>query len=154
MTKAQEEPRFDIEAVRGLVGDKVFARGEAYHRDGQVRILTIEPDRVLAQVAGSENYRTHLVGRGKKPAGACSCPAFMDRGFCKHMVALALTANAGGGETEEIGVTARIRRHLTDKGVDALADLIIEPARYATLYRKGVGRLMSALALPVANDDL
>jgi uncharacterized Zn finger protein len=31
----------------------VFARGEAYRRDGQVIILSIESQRVLAQVAGS-----------------------------------------------------------------------------------------------------
>lgn len=31
--------RFDVGALRTLAGDKVFARGEAYHRDGHVEIL-------------------------------------------------------------------------------------------------------------------
>src|SRR5437016_4990039 len=42
-----DRARFDIDALRGLAGEKVFARGEAYHRDGQVVILSIEPERVL-----------------------------------------------------------------------------------------------------------
>jgi uncharacterized Zn finger protein len=33
--------RFDIDAVRAFVGDKAFARGEAYWRDGVVTIIDI-----------------------------------------------------------------------------------------------------------------
>jgi uncharacterized Zn finger protein len=83
--KAKDQSRFSIDALRGLAGDKVFARGETYHRDGQVQILTIEPKRVLAQVAGTEDYRTELTGRGSNIGGHCSCPAFGDWGvqFCQ-----------------------------------------------------------------------
>jgi uncharacterized Zn finger protein len=86
--------RFDIDVLRELAGGKVFARGEAYYRDGQVEILVIEPGRVLAQVAGTEDYRTKLTGHGKNFDGECTCPAFEDWGFCKHLVATALTVNA------------------------------------------------------------
>ena len=48
---------------------------------------------MLAQVAGTEDYRTELTGRGEDFDGECSCPAFEDWGFCKHMVATALAAN-------------------------------------------------------------
>jgi hypothetical protein len=78
--KANNRPRFDIDALRELAGDKVFARGEAYHRDGQVELLAIEPARVLAQVTGTEDHRTVLTGRGAKIDGECSCPAFDDWG--------------------------------------------------------------------------
>src|SRR2546430_11258545 len=67
--KAKDQSRFSIDALRDLAGDTVFARGEAYHRGGQVQILTIEPKRVLAQVAGSEDYRTELTGRGRNIGG-------------------------------------------------------------------------------------
>lgn len=56
--KHKDRPRFDVDALRNLAGDKVFARREAYYRDGQVVLLSINPVRVLAQVAGTEDYRT------------------------------------------------------------------------------------------------
>lgn len=137
--KAKQRPRFDVEALRELAGDKVFARGEDYHRDGQVLILSIRAERVVAQVAGTEDYRTELSGRGAAIAGHCSCPAFVDWGFCKHMVATALAANAAGPEAEAAGAgaLARIRDHLRRKGVEELADMIVDLAeRDAALFHK------------------
>jgi hypothetical protein len=125
--KLQDHCRFEINALRGFAGDKVFARGEAYYHDGSVQILSVTPQRVLAQVTGSDDYRTVLRGRGTKIGGECSCPAFEDWGFCKHMVATALAANAAGdgGEAEGAGALSRIRDHLKAKGIDALVDMIV-----------------------------
>src|SRR5581483_8636720 len=100
--KAKRNARFDVETLRELAGKKAFARGEEYFDAELVEILIIEPARVLAQVAGSENYRTELRGRGKSVDGHCSCPAFRDFGFCKHMVAVALAANAAGDEDGDV----------------------------------------------------
>jgi hypothetical protein len=149
--KAKDQSRFSIDALRDLAGDKVFARGEAYHRDGQVQILTIEPKRVLAQVAGTEDYRTELTGRGSNIGGHCSCPAYGDWGVCKHMVAVALTANAldPDAEAEGAGVLSRIRDHLKQKSVDALVGMIVELAeRDPALLR----RLDVAAAVMHADD--
>jgi uncharacterized Zn finger protein len=52
--KAEHRPLFDIDVLRERAGAKVFARGAAYHRDGQVEILAVKPGRVLAQVAYAE----------------------------------------------------------------------------------------------------
>jgi uncharacterized Zn finger protein len=131
--------RFDLDALHALAGDKVFARGQAYHRDGQVEILAIEPGWVLAQVAGTEDYRTKVTGRGEDIAGECSCPAFEDWGFCKHMVATALAANAAGGDPDAdgAGASSRIREHLRQKGVEVLVEMIVGLAeRDPTLFRK------------------
>lgn len=130
--------RFDLDALRARAGDKVFARGQAYYRDGQVEILAIEPGWVLAQVAGTEAYRTKLTGRGDDIEGECSCPAYEDWGFCKHMVAAALAANAAGDPARgAAGPLARIRDHLTQKGVDALVEMIVGMAeRDPALFRK------------------
>ena len=136
---SKDRPRFDIGRLRELAGEKAFARGEAYCHRGQVQILALDPGRVLAQVAGTEDYRTELTGRGKKIDGACSCPAFEDRGFCKHMVAVALTANAAGSDAdaEGAGALSRIRDHLKEKGVDALAEMSVALAeRDPALFRK------------------
>ena len=137
--KRKDRPRFDIDALRELAGEKVFARGEAYYRGDQVQILAIEPVRVLAHVAGTEDYRTELTGRGKKFGGACSCPAFEDSGLCKHMVATALAANAAGddAEAENTGTLSRMRDHLKKRGVDALVEMIMDLAeRDPALFRK------------------
>lgn len=40
--KAAFDRRFDMQVLRDTAGDKVFARGQAYHVDGQVEILDID----------------------------------------------------------------------------------------------------------------
>jgi len=130
--------RFDVDTLRKLAGDKTFARGTAYFEDDEVELLVIEPGRVLAQVTGSEDYRTELRGRGKTIDGHCSCPAYVEWGFCKHMVAVGLAANAAG-ETgvEGAGALSRIRMHLKTKSIDALAEMIVQLAEQDTkLFRR------------------
>src|SRR5215469_12966507 len=100
---ASDNARYDIAALRALAGEKVFARGAEYYRDGLVEILALEPRRVLAQVSGSEDYRTVVTGSGPQIGGECSCPAIADWGFCKHIVAAALAANAAGNHGEGEG---------------------------------------------------
>jgi tetratricopeptide (TPR) repeat protein len=142
--KTATQPRFDVAALRKLAGDKVVQRGEDYHADGRVEILSLEPARVLARVAGSDDYRTVLTGHGRKIGGECSCQAFADRGFCKHMVATALAANealdnatAGGGGVDGAGALGRIRAHLKAKGIDALVEMVVDLAeRDAALFHK------------------
>ena len=90
-----------LDRLRELAGDKVFARGNEYKEDGQVEIVSIDCLRVLARVVGSKIYRSELRGTGKKFSGSCSCPAFSDWGFCKHLVATALAANELGPDAAE-----------------------------------------------------
>ena len=155
--KTAARPRFDVAALRKLVGDKVFERGEDYHADEQVEILSFEPNRILARVAGSDDYRTVLTGHGKKIGGECSCPAFTDWGFCKHMVATALTANksldeatAGNGTAvDATGTLGRIQTHLKAKGVDALVAMIVDLAEHdPALFRE-----LDLAAAAVQGDD-
>jgi uncharacterized Zn finger protein len=148
--KKSKSARFDIDTLREFAGEKVFARGEDYYQDGQVQILTIEAGRVLAQVAGSEDYRTELKGRGKTIDGHCSCPAYSDWGFCKHIVAVGLAANAAGdGEAVGGGAITRIRDHLGTMNADSLADMIVDLAeRDPQLFR----RLELAAAAAQADD--
>lgn len=149
-SKAATPSRFDVAVLRKLVGDKVFERGEDYHAGGQVEILSRESQRVLAQVAGSDDYRVVLTGGGKKIGGECSCPAFTDRGFCKHMVAAALAANEAPDEVaDDAGPPNRIRAHLKAKGIDALVDMIIGLAeRDPALWRK-----LDVASATVEDDD-
>lgn len=119
--------RFDMAVLRELAGEKVFARGVAYHRDGQVEIVGMAPDRVSARVLGTQIYQVELTGAGSRVSGRCSCPAFSDWGFCKHMVAAALAANSGdpGEPAAASNRLSRIRAHLVAQGVEALANRIM-----------------------------
>jgi uncharacterized Zn finger protein len=135
---AKKLPRFDVATLKRLAGG-AFLRGEAYHREGRVEILAVEPRRVLAQVTGTEDYRVNLLGRGETIKGECTCPAFDDSGFCKHMAATALAANEldRGPEREGGGALARIRAHLEDKPNRVLVAMIVELAeRDPALFRK------------------
>lgn len=145
-------PRFDVAVLRELAGERGFARGEACHLNGQVVLLSIEAERVLAQVAGTMNYRTELVGHGEEIGGACSCPAFADRGFCKHMVAVALAANAAGGDaaTDGAGTMDRIRDYLRGKSTDALVSMMLELATRDPVL---LGRLDLAAAAKLGNAE-
>lgn len=143
--------RFDPHALRELGGDAVFARGERYFRDGLVDILSIEPGRVLARVAGTEDYRAVVSGEGADIAGECSCPAFAREGFCKHMVAVALAVNAGvtPGTGEHGDTLGMIRDYLRSRDVEALIEMIMKMAEWdSALFRK-----LEAAATVTGADD-
>jgi uncharacterized Zn finger protein len=132
--------RFDVVVLRELAGDKVFARGDEYHDEGQVEIVSLDRSRVVARVMGSELYSCELNGTGKNLSGRCSCPAFSDWGFCKHLVATALAANAlgPGAVAEAENRFSNIRKHLRAKGIDTLVDMILvaaerDPALFSEL---------------------
>lgn len=122
-------PRFAPQALLELAGEKVFARGEAYHRAGRVEILSDDGRRVLARVLGSEVYRCELSIAESGVEGACTCPAFTDHGFCKHLVAVGLAANADrrGGPARPSRLAA-IRAHLHGLGVERLAEMLLDLA--------------------------
>lgn len=143
--------RFNVDALRDLAGQKVFARGVAYHEDGQVEIVTLDSVRVVTRVIGSEIYRCQLVGAGNNFSGECSCRAFEDWGVCKHLVATALTANGLGPEALEQAVNrfAKIREHLRARGVEKLVEMIVGLAeRDASLLQE----LELAVAVATADD--
>ena len=119
--------RFDVAALRDLAGETVFARGVPYQQDGRVEIVSFDRTRIVARVAGSEVYRCELVGTGRKFSGQCACRAYSDSGFCKHLVATALTANNFGPAMLEqaTGRFAKIREHLRAKGVEGLVEMVV-----------------------------
>lgn len=127
--KRRMAPRFDPAALRVLAGGAVFGRGEEYARSGRVEFLSDDGERVRARVLGTEVYRAALRGRGRAFAGECSCPAFADHGFCKHLVATALAANAvgEGGEAVPDRIGA-IRAHLRAQGADRLSEMVLDLA--------------------------
>jgi tetratricopeptide (TPR) repeat protein len=125
---ARDRSRFSVDGLRALAGDTAFARGEAYQLGGKVELLADDSSRVLARVMGSQVYRTCVTGYGANIGGECNCRAFADRGFCKHMVAVALAANEGGGKSHAADAVTRIGNYLRAKGVDALVAMLVDLA--------------------------
>ena len=91
--QTKTKPVFDVVKLREAAGNKTFERGEDYHADGSVDILTFSNSHVTAQVTGTQPYFVDLACNKGELSGSCSCPAYVDHGFCKHMVATGLTAN-------------------------------------------------------------
>jgi uncharacterized Zn finger protein len=127
------ESRFNIAALQELAGDKIFARGSDYHDNGQVEITDITRKRVLAKVIGTRVYQTQLTGGGRNFDGSCSCPAFSDWGFCKHLVATALAANGmASGAVDPAGSRiGRLREYLYGKDSRFLTAIILRMAEHA-----------------------
>jgi len=140
--------RFDEDALMALAGKTAFARGQAYAADGRVEILERGPKSVRARVTGSEVYRTSVTLSGSAIGGECSCPAFIDYGFCKHMVATALAANDTNSPASG-GVLDRIRKFLLTKDAPALADLLLEHA----MQDDGLLRRLELLAASAGGND-
>lgn len=124
-------PRFDIDALRSLSGEATFARGAAYHAASKVEILSSHAGRITARVFGSETYEASLEPGADHPAGDCSCRAFADAGWCKHLVAVALAANdqAGKESAHSGGPLDPVRDHLRSLDAEALVELVLEQAR-------------------------
>jgi superfamily II DNA or RNA helicase len=71
-------------------------RGQAYYREGRVRIQYGSAKSVVAQVRGSGLYQASLVWDGEMLDMDCSCPYFDAEGPCKHLWATVLAADASG----------------------------------------------------------
>lgn len=137
--KKKSSPQFDPDALMATAGDKVVARGMDYFLAGAVEIIATEKTRVVARVAGTQDYRTVVCGEDEAIGGECSCPAFERDAVCEHMVAVALAANAAlvSGKGVVAGPLAEIRSYLAKKPVEALVEMIVDLAESdAALMRK------------------
>ena len=142
-------PRFDVATLESLAGTG-FARGETYWREGRVCRLTCTESRVTAVVEGGQAYRVTLTGAGHEISGDCECAAAESLGFCKHMVATALAANAAGGDVSVAeNPPARIHTYLQALGVDALVAIILEAAE----RDEGLMRRLDLASASVGADD-
>jgi uncharacterized Zn finger protein len=143
MNRKSPKLRFDVATLMGLAGQKVYERGVAYDNEGRVEIITATAGRISARVKGTEPYRTELSGGGGDISGSCTCMAFRDFGFCKHMVATALHANRLGpdGMTEVESRREKFINQLKKQGVDALAAMLADWAERDEALMREIGFL-------------
>jgi uncharacterized Zn finger protein len=122
--------RLDIAAIRSAVGEKAFARGEGYAASGAAEIYSVDEARILARAFGTEVYRVELSWRAKGFAGRCTCPAYAEAGVCKHMVAVALLAEAADEAqlAQARDRLARVRERLMTLDRREIVDLVLTAA--------------------------
>ncbi|MGQ0527216.1 MAG: SWIM zinc finger family protein [Alphaproteobacteria bacterium] len=132
--------RFDPETLRKIAGEKIFARGAAYHKEGAVEIVSLEQSRVRARILGSELYEAELKLVNSKISGSCSCPADRDFGFCKHLVATALTVNdlRPGAVKQTKSRMEIIRDYVREMDKGTMAALLINQAESDPTFFKGL----------------
>ena len=124
-------PHFHPELLAEAAGPKVYPRGVAYHAEGQVEIVSVDAGTVKARVLGTHMYQVELsIDADGEPDGHCSCPAFRDFGFCKHMVATALAANElkPGEVGSQSGRLGTVRTFLKAQGTDTLVQMLMDLA--------------------------
>ncbi|MER5614125.1 SWIM zinc finger family protein [Streptomyces sp. NPDC002215] len=100
--------------LRALAGERSFERGLAY--TDEVSGVEFGDGWIRASVRGTERYEVELLlGGRRKPAGTCDCPYGQEGHFCKHLVALGLTAIAQEADLPRRWKAARDRT----RGLDA-----------------------------------
>jgi len=78
------------DAIRRLVDDRTFERGQAYAAQGHVVDLARQDRSLVAKVRGAEEYRVEIRVKGDAIAYSCTCPVGVEGAFCKHAVAVVL----------------------------------------------------------------
>lgn len=73
-----------------MAGNKYYERGIDYYRSGNVQSLRFWKNDAHAVVRGIQDYDVWLWDRAGKFGGFCTCPGFVEFGYCKHFVAAGL----------------------------------------------------------------
>ncbi len=87
------------EQLRNLAGAAAFKRAQAYVRSGAVEITAFQKTRVEAVVSGTDDYDVTLNLADDAEHSRCTCPAFDEGAFCKHLVATAIVARNSAHES-------------------------------------------------------
>ena len=119
----------DEARLRQLAGDRAFARGEGYSRDGRIALSEVSGSVVSGEAFGTETYRFRLERRNGDWHWHCDCPAADDGSFCKHLVAAVLTAYRDRDDEDESEVAPQSGRQARTAEPDDLSQFLkMQPA--------------------------
>ncbi len=134
-----------------VAGDLVFARGEDYVR--YVRGLRITKSKAYASIQAKRVYQVELDWSGPLPDGVCTCPHNAEGNFCKHLVAVGLTAIDSGRVPIEVppdaSADAALEAVVQAMSVDELREFVLTLAE----QHAGVRRLLEVRAIAVSGDE-
>lgn len=131
------------EALRRLVDDRTFERGQDYHAQGRVGVVSRHEASLSATVRGSTHYRVRLWVNDSGLAYSCSCPIGADGAFCKHGVAVGLAwlGQEGGADRPEQAVDLRgLRGELGALAAPELLEIVLAEAAVSPAFRERLAR--------------
>lgn len=112
------------ETIQANSTEKSFERGEAYYQRGMVEYAVRRGDRLFAKVQGSgwdARYDTAVFLTGDDFTASCTCP-YDWGGYCKHIVAVALTYLR---DAETLREQTPLEEKLSEFDADRLRALVI-----------------------------
>lgn len=125
----------DDDWLREQAGPGAYQRGTGYWRDRRVVLLQVSESVLTGEALGTYTYRLRLSRDGDPWRWQCDCPAAANGAFCKHLVAVVLTARtietdgipaeggaAGSASRSEPGPTDDLRTFLQAQPVERLAE--------------------------------
>ncbi|MER6105172.1 hypothetical protein ABT115_23360 [Streptomyces sp. NPDC001832] len=138
--------------LRALAGPRSFERGLGYL--DAVTALEVEDGSITATVHGTDAYEVELSLDGPEGLnGECDCPYGMDGNFCKHLVALGLTALARSESVPEQRTRARNRAQDLDAWLAALSrDELLALVREQIAEDRQVRRRLESRAASARGD--
>jgi len=120
------------DSLHQLAGEGAFTRGEKYAQENRASVDEISARQITGQVRGSTRYTVTLLLNRKRLSGDCNCPAAAEGDFCKHQVALAITAR-GSQNLETHSQVDDLRAFLLAQSPEVLADKLLS---FALEYRE------------------
>ena len=140
---------FSPSRVRLMAGGRSFERGSAYAESGHVSGLVFDGRTATARVRGSTTYRVRLALDDGEAVFSCTCPVGADGDFCKHCVAVALTAAGKVPDAEPVDV----RGYLADLPHGELVELVLGLAEADEILdarlRLGAARAQATTTVPL-----
>lgn len=157
------------QTLLSLAGPGPYRRGAEYCRQGRVTLTARKGGEVFATVQGREGHVYTVVFVPNRLGNEledyyCDCPAYANAGFCKHLVAAILEAQAaepfqaGGGKSRLISsaVTSMDAKSLLERSARRIADRAAT-AREGEAVLQAILELTSfgiALSLRVGTDRM
>jgi uncharacterized Zn finger protein len=118
-------------ALVGLVPPQIFERGKTYYARGAVAEIAWRGDVLHADVEGSEVEPYHVIARarGDRLTATCDCPYFEEWGaWCKHVVAVLLTALRDGAAIPDRPTVSALVAPLQRDALVRLVETLVEQA--------------------------
>ncbi len=118
-----------LDGIEGYFGEDAQRRGASYLAQGRVRLTESTSSRVRAVVTGTTQYFSEILAGERAWSIDCSCPAFRERGPCKHLWAVVL-ASRSAHRTHGMSSPGAALPALRDwrAGLAQLEEVGVEPA--------------------------
>ncbi|MBB1487643.1 SWIM zinc finger family protein [Oceanospirillum sediminis] len=125
---------FSVEEIQSRAETNSLSRGEALYRQDKVSVMHQTDTTIKATVTGQHKYVVTLTATDQGIKNLCTCPAASYQDFCKHCVAVALTAIHGAATDQpaqkaknnrKIVEEQQLREFLLNKSPEELTELLV-----------------------------